>query len=174
MLLSYFRRAAAVALIALIPYAAGCDSAQPTIEAGGASAELAGDGEGDHSHDDHAAGGHAGHDHPPHGPHGGHLLSLSPGDAHVEWDHRSDQDQVIVYTTELGNAVTAVKMRYQIQGQEAKTFELEPAEEIAPHAYQISSPELLTAIQAGDAADVTLIVTGGGEEMSAEVEHHDH
>ena len=156
------------ALATVLAFAIGCNSSQPP-EGGDGPAEA--DHEHDHAHEEEE---HAGHDHPPHGPHGGHLLSLSPGDAHAEWDHRNDQDQVIVYTTELGDAVEAVAMRYQIQGQESQTVEFEPAAEIGEDAYQATSPELLTAIQAGDAADVALVVTVDGEERTAAVEHHEH
>lgn len=179
-ILSSLHRLAAVVSILLCPLGLGCGSPEPSSNEDSTAAAPAGDHEhGDHEHGDHEHGesdadAHAGHDHPPHGPHGGHLLSLSPGGAHVEWDHRSDKDQVIVYAPELGSEVTSVKMRFQIGQQEPKSFSLEPADDLGDHAFQVTSPELLTAIQAGDAADVTLIVTSDGEERTAEIELHEH
>ena len=122
--------------------------------------------DGEHAHDDH--------DHPPHGPHGGHLLDLDGGDVSVELAFPRDEDQVVVYFSEQGDAVTGVEMRYEIEGQEPKTFELTLDEALGKHAYQVKSPELMTAIQVGDAAGVKLIVTTADGEWTGDVRHFDH
>ncbi len=155
---------------------AGCGGSpdapeSPAMPDGGAETQDDHDHDGDHD----SAAGHVHDDHPPHGPNGGHLLGLDDGEMEVEVAFREDDNQVIVhFSPEAAESVTKVEMRYQVEDQEPMTFELTPDESLGEHAYQVASPELLTAVQIGEAAGVQLIVTTPEGESTGDVTYVDH
>jgi hypothetical protein len=122
-----------------------------------------------------------GHDHHAEeadGPNGGHMVHLEPSDAHAEWVHDEDTGKLTVHLDEAilaSKKIDGVRIELEVKGAPKKTYDLVANEK---RAYELTSPELLTAIEvgAGDAEKVTatLIVTVDGKEESAKLEHHEH
>lgn len=129
----------------------------------------------DHAHDDHAHHdhdhGHEGHDHPAHGPHGGHMVELNSG-KHAEWAHDDEKDKITVYP-ENAEIVTKIEMTTKV-GDKVTPYEFEKAEVDGATVYELTSPELLTAIKMGDAVETNLVLTTTDGEMTAAVKHHSH
>lgn len=115
-------------------------------------------------------GGHH-HDHGDSGPHGGHLLHLEPSGAHAEWTHDDDENLITVYLDDFdADEITAVKFTVTIGEEAAEEFELTQADE----GWTITSQELLTHINMGEAAKVALVVEEGDTPQSAAIEAHEH
>lgn len=115
------------------------------------------------------------HDHGDHGPHGGHIIALNPGHVHVEWTH-DDKNLITVYLDDLDATPTEVKFTVKIGDAEPQSFPLTKSESKEPadaFAYSLTSDALLTHINMGEAAKVTLVVKTADAELTALVEHED-
>lgn len=126
-----------------------------------------------------------------HGPNGGHMVHLEPSGSHAEWTHDDETGKLTVYVSEiveLGKKVESVKVVLNIGDQPSKTFDFKAGEK---STFEITSPELLTAIQmtgpeskemASKSASkedqpkvkAKLVVVVDGKEQSAAIEEDDH
>lgn len=157
-----------LALLALacwiLPWSVGCQnpsSQEPTAAADSESADA--------SHDEESHAGHS-HDHDDVGPHGGHLLHLSPSDAHAEWTHDDDNHLITVYLDDFdADKIEAAKFVVQVQDQ-TEEFALTPGDQ----GWSISSEALMNHINMGEAADVQLVVTDDNGDHTTKIEAHEH
>jgi hypothetical protein len=121
---------------------------------------------------------HDHHAHEAHGPNGGHMVHLEPSDAPAEWVHDDDAGKISVHLDKFvsgGKKIEGARIELEIKGEPKKTYDLVPNDK---NAYELISPELLTALEVGSGKAVTvaatLIVTVDGKEESAKMEHHEH
>lgn len=158
----------------------GCGPTTDTPDSDGTAAV---DGEHDdhdsHDHGDH--GDHDGHDHAGHsheGKHGGHVVVLDPGHVHAEFVHLDEEEILEIYVDEIADKVTAVQVVVETAGQEAKTYDLEAAQEaLGAGGYQIKNALLLTNIGMadGETNKVTLKVeTADGTLTAPLMDDHGH
>jgi hypothetical protein len=135
----------------------GCQpppSSEPTTSADG-GAEMTGGH--DHGHDDM-------------GPHGGHLLHLEPTGAHAEWTHDDDTKLITVHLDDFdASKISGVKFVVKI-ADASQEFPLVKSDE----GWTITSEELMTHINMGEAAVVTLLVMDEDGEQSTRIEAHEH
>ena len=119
-----------------------------------------------------AADAHAGHDHG-HGdvgPHGGHLLHLEPTGSHAEWTHDDDAKLITVYVDDF-DAASISKLLFEVKiGDEVQEFPLTATD----NGWTITSEELLTHINMGEAATVHLVLEDSAGRQAAKIEAHDH
>ena len=99
------------------------------------------------------------------------MINLSGG-AHAEWAHEDESDLITVYPEDV-DAVTKVEMKTNIAGNET-VYAFEKKDLDGTTAYQIVSPELLTAVKMGKGVDTKLVITTDEGEATAQVEHHSH
>jgi hypothetical protein len=99
------------------------------------------------------------------------MVELAGG-AHAEWAHDDETDLITVYT-EKPEAVTKVEMKTTIAGKET-VYSFEPKEADGKTTYQLTSPELLTAVKMGAVVDTKLVITTEDGESSGQVKHHAH
>lgn len=113
---------------------------------------------------------HAGHDHGEMGQHGGHLLHLEPSGAHAEWTHDDEAQSIQVHLDDFdANKISEVKFVVKI-GDDSQDFPLTKSEA----GWTITSEELMTHINMGEAALVRLVVVDDSGEQSTKIEAHDH
>jgi hypothetical protein len=147
-----------LSLLALFTLALGCQPATTSPDADAPAGEQAADA-------------HAGHDHGDLGPHGGHLLHLEPTGAHAEWTHDDDAKLITVYLDDFdAAAIESVKFDVTIGESPSQEFPLTQGDD----GWTITSDELLTHINMGEAAVVSLVVTGADGQQSTRIEAHEH
>ncbi len=115
---------------------------------------------------------HAGHNHGHDdvGPHGGHLLHLEPSGVHAEWTHDDDAKLITVHLDDFDAAkITSAKFVVKI-GDVTEEFPLTGTDT----GWTITSEELLTHINMGDAAQVKFVVSDDAGEQSTKIEAHEH
>lgn len=104
------------------------------------------------------------------GPHGGHVVRLQPGDQKAEWLQIKEEDTVQIYLPETKD-IQLVSMKIALGDGPKQEFDLPRQESLGDGAYQIISPELMTAIGMKDAVTVSLRVKSADDELTAPIEH---
>jgi hypothetical protein len=99
------------------------------------------------------------------------MVELSGG-AHAEWAHDDEEDRITVYA-ENPQDVTKVEMHVTIDGKQT-VYALEPHTADDETTFQITSPELLTAIKMGELVETKLLITAAAGEATGKVTHHAH
>lgn len=159
----------------------GCPT--PT-ETGGGTSNTSG---GDHSHDeghdhDHDHGDHDHGDHDDHahamGPKGGHVIKFDDGKGYAAWDHKDNEDRVIVYLLsddqhELKGRKVTKAYFVATSGDQRKEFELTPTDadaEGVASTFERVDKALLAAVQIG----TELIIETPEGELKVAIAPHVH
>jgi hypothetical protein len=164
-----------LALIMAVAGLVGCDSAAKPKDA----KQTSGPAKDDHDHGDHD---HGDHDHDDHahemGPKGGHVVKFDDNKGWAAWDHKDNEDKVIVYLLsedrkELqGRKVTKAYFVAK-SGDQQKEFELTATDanaEGVASTFERVDKTLLAATQIG----TELIVETAEGKLHVAIEAHHH
>jgi len=125
---------------------------------------------------------HAGHDHGAHGPNGGHMLELTPGGMHAEWNHTEEGLITVWILDDTAKKEVAIEQekvvfKVEIEGSDTTEYELEAvdAEEGKASKFEVTDENLLQGLEtAGKGAKVTLMFSHDDKDYTGNVEHDEH